>query len=357
MRAWVYQAANQLTVHGAKKAPWSVGWYDQCGKKKQKTIGTKTAANQYARKLEGESAAGLLKSHERVKWAEFVTRFDEDHLSTLRPRSRKAYSESIAKFTAKSAPAYVDQVDAGLVDKFRAARLRDGVQPATVNRDLRHLRCALKKARKWGLLPAMIEIELLREPERDPEFIDDDAFQALYNACESMTLPAAQHYSAKEWWQALLVFAYMTGWRIGEITALRRDQVDFANGVATLEAEKTKGGRDIRIELHPAVIEHLKTVVSFELEVFHWPYNERTLWDHFAKLKKAAGVEFKGAFHRLRFGFCNANVDRVDEDVLQHLMRHRDRQTTRRYVHVAKRMQRQGTADKLHVPAILAKKA
>ena len=30
-----------------------------------------------------------------------------------------------------------------------------------------------------------------------------------------------------------------------------------------------------------------------------------------------AGLEFSGAFHRLRFGFANANVDKFSEHVLQ----------------------------------------
>ena len=87
--------------------------------------------------------------------------------------------------------------------------------------------------------------------------------------------------------------------------------------------------------------------------VFEWPYHERTLWAHFSKLKKAAGVDFSKAFHRLRFGFANANVDRVPEDVLQRLMRHQAASTTKGYVNKARRMRTQGTADRLHVPDVL----
>jgi hypothetical protein len=38
-------------------------------------------------------------------------------------------------------------------------------------------------------------------------------------------------------------------------------------------------------------------------------------------------------------------------------MRHQDAKTTRHYVNTAERMKRRGTADRLHVPAKLLKKA
>ena len=76
----------------------------------------------------------------------------------------------------------------------------------------------------------------------------------------------------------------------------------------------------------------------------------------FAALKTAAGLDFPGAFHRLRFGFANANVDALPADLLQRLMRHRDPQTTRRYINAVERMKRAGTA-KLHVPDVLRKAA
>jgi len=88
-----------------------------------------------------------------------------------------------------------------------------------------------------------------------------------------------------------------------------------------------------------------------------WSQRSAALWADFADLKEAAGVEFRGAFHRFRFGFANANVDQLPADVLQRLMRHQDAKTTRHYVNMAERMRRQQTADRIHVPAVLKRKA
>ncbi|MEQ8846109.1 site-specific integrase [Botrimarina sp.] len=355
MRAWVFQDAKQLAKHGAKKCPWSVGWYDARGKKKQKSIGAKTTAKVYARKLEGEAAAGLLKSHERMPWAEFVERFKRDHLATLAPRSREEYLISLRCFNDTVKPRSLDEVDSATVAEFRGKRIAKGVSPATVNKDLRHVRCALNKARRWKLIADRVEFDLLREPERDPPFIDDATFKLLYNAAKAMTQPAGRHYPPADWWTALLTFAYLTGWRISEILALRRDDIDWAKGEARIEADATKGKREARVELHPAVLDHVKNIVGFGPLVFDWPLHRRLLWTHFAKLKKEAGVEIPGAFHRFRFGFANVNVDALPADVLQRLMRHQAAATTRRYVNMAERMRRQDTANRIHVPAFLRK--
>ena len=88
------------------------------------------------------------------------------------------------------------------------------MSPATINKELRHLRAVFNTAEEWGLLAKAPKVRMIREPERDPEFVDDATFALLYAACESMTLPKAENYTAPEWWRAVLTFAYLTGWRV-----------------------------------------------------------------------------------------------------------------------------------------------
>ncbi len=262
-------------------------------------------------------------------------------------------------------PAYVDTITTADIDRFTAKRFQDRqlgadddgefpeLSPASVNKDLRALKVAFRKAHQWGMLSTPPVFTMLREPERDPYFIDDDAFKALYDACGSLARPEGRRYPAADWWRALLCFAYMTGWRVGEILDLRRADVDLDAGIATVDADSTKGRRTARVELHPIVVDHLRAIVEFQPLVFEWPHHERTLWTDFTALKAAAGLEFPGAFHRLRFGFANANVDALPADLLQKLMRHQAASTTRRYINAAERMKRAGTAARLHVPDVL----
>jgi integrase len=367
MRAWIFQDPKRLPVLG-DKCPWSVGWYDADGKRKSKLIGSKSLAGRFQRKTEGELAAGLCTvGRKRTTWADFRKQYLGDVASTKAANTRAQYVRAFDHFEAIAKPGYVDAITTATVDKFIAKRSAGTIdpdtkecvrpEPATVNKELRHLRAALRKAAKWGMVPQSPDFAMMREEERDPYFVDDATFAALYGACGDMTRPEGRRYPSADWWKALLAFAYLTGWRIGEILDLRRDDVDLETGIATVDAASTKGRREARIELHPVVINHLRAIVEFQPMVFDWPHHERTLWADFAALKTAAGVEFPGAFHRLRFGFANANVDALPADLLQKLMRHRDAKTTRQYINAAERMKRAGTADKLHVPAVLKVKS
>ena len=68
MRAWTFQDHRQKKKLG-DKAPWSAGWIDPEGSKRSKRIGSKSRAEKYARKKEGELAAGTYQNESRKHWA------------------------------------------------------------------------------------------------------------------------------------------------------------------------------------------------------------------------------------------------------------------------------------------------
>ncbi len=380
MRAWIFQDLKRKAIEG-DKCPWSVGWYDASGKRKGKKIGAKSMAEKFRKKIEAQLALGLCTGRERTKWADFRKQFFATALTGKASGTHEQYGIVFDNFERVAAPVYLESITTAVIDSFKAKRaaencrprfpkaqaagrlpkqkrrkpLQEGkrTSPATVNKELRHIRAALVKAKKWKMLTELPEFEMLPVSQRDPYYIDDATFKALYDACDKMSRPEGRHYTATDWWRALLCFAYMTGWRIGEILDLRRADVDLDEGVARVAAESTKGRREARIELNSIIIAHIRAIVDFQPFVFDWPHHERTLWDDFAALKVAAGVDFPGAFHRFRFGFANANVDTLDADLLQRLMRHQSASTTKIYINAADRMKRAGTAEKLHVPAFL----
>ena len=358
MRAWLFQDSKQKQKLGEKGCPWSVGWYERDGSKRSKKIGSKSMADKFRRKKEGELANNLIEPNKRMRWTEFRKEFEAHKAATKRASTCIQYRLALDQFQEICKPVYMDSITTRVVDLFIAKRsAQEGIEASTVNKDLRHLRHAFNKAVDWGVMPKAPKIEFQQELERDPEYINDEGFAALYEACDQMTKPAGKHFEPSGWWRALITFAYLTGWRIREVLQVSRDNLDFGTGIVSIPAEHTKGRRDAQIELPEAVLDHLKPIVGFDQLLFTWPHNERLLWVEFAKLKKAAGLEFSGAFHRLRFGFCNANVDNMPEDLLQHFMRHRDRATTRHYINTVDRMRRAGKAALVHVPEVLQKKA
>ena len=84
-----------------------------------------------------------------------------------------------------------------LIDKFIASRCKEDskrrkdqkVSPATVNKELRHIKATLAIAHDWGYLPKMPKIRMLRDPKKLPRFVTPEDFAAIYQACSVATMP------------------------------------------------------------------------------------------------------------------------------------------------------------------------
>ncbi len=375
MNAWTFQDRKQLAKLG-DECPWSVGWYDPDGKRKSKTIGSKSLAEKFARKVEGQLAAGVYRNDARKTWAEFQQEFEDRICGTMEPGTKAATLLALKTFQEKVKPAKVAAIKTQTVDDFIAERRKDDgrhgekVSPATVNRDLRHLKAALRVAHEWGYLPAVPRVRMLKEPVKLKRFVSVDHFAAIYAACDAAPRPLDLPYSPGEWWRGLLTFAYMTGWRIMECLSLRRADLDLDAATAITRAADNKGRRDETVPLHPVLVDHLRRLPSFQAVVFPWPHHERTLWTDFATIQTAAGIHLECpetgedhehsdachlyGFHDLRRAFATLNAPALSAQALQKLMRHKSPLTTQRYVNMASQLQTAVAG--LHVPAVLTAK-
>lgn len=78
MKAWLFQDSKQKAKLG-EKCPWSVGWFDpNTGKKRSKKVGCRSMAAKYARKVEGQAAAGLLVGETKKTWESFIIEYRKD---------------------------------------------------------------------------------------------------------------------------------------------------------------------------------------------------------------------------------------------------------------------------------------
>jgi integrase len=354
-RAWIHQDPKQVKKVGKEKASWYVGWLDPDGKRRCKSFGRgadgKRLAGQYKRKVEAELMTGTYQSANRKTWAEFREEYDKTILEGKAPGYRREITIALSHFERITKPVKMRSVTANAIARFVAARLtergmqpKSTVAPATINKDLRHLRAVLKKAQKWGYLSVLPEFrdEFVREPSRLPTYMTPEHFAAIYGAANVARFPRGLPYPPADWWRALLMMAYMTGWRISALLSLKRADVDFEAGTAVTRAEDNKGKRDQAIELHPVVLDRLKAIPSFELQILPWQHCRRMLFTQFARIQKAAVVKPAGkkwyGFHDMRRGFATMNADRLSADALQALMQHKDYQTTQRYINVARQL-------------------
>lgn len=352
-RVWIQQWARDKKTLGAK-APWYVCWYTDVGKQKSQKIGGKLAARKKKSEIENDLNRGLTIVCDKIEWSTFRTEFEEKVLASLEPNSQKAYQDAMNCFERVLGPRYIQNLTTKAFDEFRTKRSAEQsrrhpgkkVSPASVNKDLRHLKRIVRKAKQWGYLAKLPDIEFAREPEKLPTRVSQEDFALLYAGCGNARRPAEQPYTPEEWWKAIFVFCYLTGWRIGEVLLLRWDEVDLEAGTALTLAENNKGKRDDLVRLHPIVVDHLHTIRGFTPEVFYWPHHRRTLDVELSRVQVGAGVvktvngEERGKYgwHDFRRAYATENADTfMGLNELQSQMRHRSYATTKRYIAMAEK--------------------
>lgn len=362
MSAWIFQDTRQKARLG-DKCNWSAGWIDPDGKKRSKKIGSKSMAEKYARKVEGQIAAGLYQNVGAKTWQQFKNDFESKVLAGMEPGTKETTKYALNHFERIIKPARMRGITSATIAEYIAVRRQEGrtkrsnsrkVSPATINRELRTIRAVLRKAKSWKYLAEAPEIEFLREPGKLPRYVTPEDFTKLYDTgCEAAMRPDAQSYTAAEWWRGLLMFSYLTGWRIGQILSLRWEDVDLDNCRALSRHADTKGRRDQLIHLHPVAIEHLRGLRSFSPLVFAWPHDRRQLYEELATIRTAAGIRAAYGFHDLRRAFATMNAENMTPDALQRLMQHKDYQTTQRYINMARQLK--PAVEALFVPTVKAR--
>ena len=371
MRAWAFQDHRQKKKLGEKRCPWSVGWIDPDGIRHSKKIGSRSMAGKFARKKEGELAAGTYQGETRKQWADFRREYQERMANAMDTGTRRETQGALNHFERIARPKRIQAIKTQAIDAYisqrrteRGKKRGSTVSPATINKELRHIKAVLRVANEWGYLPAVPKVRMLKEPKKLVRYVTPEHFASIYQACDAAVRPKGQHYQPADWWRAMITFQYMTGWRVGEPLALRWEDVSLDNGTALTRYDDNKGNRDDLVPLHPVVVDHLRRIIDFGPMVFSWPNHGRTLWSDFAKIQQAAGIDLPCrekhehtaachlyGFHDLRRAFATQNALRLTENALQALMRHKSYLTTKRYINMARQLD--GAVEQLHVPDFL----
>jgi integrase len=118
------------------------------------------------------------------------------------------------------------------IDRYVKHRLVDGKKPATVNRETQLLGQAFKLAQEHGLVQRVPRIRRLPERNTRQGFFEQEEFEAVIHH-----LPT--------YLKDFVRFAYLSGWRKGEIPQLQWADVDRKAHVIRLrpDASKTQEGR------------------------------------------------------------------------------------------------------------------
>jgi len=364
-KVWVFQYKKEVEQKGEDQASWYVGWYDLAGKRHSESCGPgargKNQAEKRLRRIQSELDIGVHLPESRKSWADFRIEYETKVLPNLAVRSAPLIKSALNSFEKIAKPKRMEGITKQVIDAFIAQRRRQPgkkresvVSPATINKDLRHLKAALRVAHEWGYLAKVPKIKLVREPYKLPLFVTPEHFALIYHKAAALSrLPAKcdPHYTATDWWRAVVVTAYMTGLRINEILSIRKSDLDLTGGFLITRWDDNKGKRDESIPLHAVVIEHLKKIVGEHDLVFRWGHDERTLWEEFGRIQREAGIKLHCpdnhehtpachvyGFHDFRRAFATVNAPRMKPEALQKLMRHKSYLTTLGYVNLTNQL-------------------
>lgn len=178
-----------------------------------------------------------------------------------------------------------------------------GRAAATANKERAQLLALWRFAARRGLLDHWPDVMPEREPAREPEAWFTPQLSKLIKT--AATQPGAiSGVPAGLWWVAIIKTVYSTGERIGAVLQLRWEHVDLDGGWLLVPAEFRKGQTaDKRFRLTKGAIEALRAIERpRRAVVFPWPWCRGTLWNHFSRILRRAGLPHgrRDKWHRIR---------------------------------------------------------
>jgi hypothetical protein len=181
---------------------------DQDGKRRSKKIGSRSMAQKFARKIEGQLAAGTYQNPARKSWKEFRSDYETKILEFKAPGTRREAKLALDHFEKACRPIFVSTIRTQDIDEFISARRRDSsqrrpgtnVSPATVNKELRHLKADVRVAAEWGFVDKLPRFRMVREPQKLPLYMTPEHLSAIYVGCKVAGKPTGYPFEPTDWW-------------------------------------------------------------------------------------------------------------------------------------------------------------
>jgi site-specific recombinase XerD len=180
-----------------------------------------------------------------------------------------------------------------------------------------------------------------RREEKEPSVLYKEQYKALlYETTDSI-----RDY-------AIIMTFLQTGIRLSELVNLKVDDIDFENKMLTVR--QGKGKKDRHIPLVDEAVKALRNYIRYRntelvldddilfLAKNGTSLNVSSVKHLVAKYVKKAGIRKKVSVHTLRHTFGTHKIDKgMSIATLQELMGHRKKETTLKYIHMAKTNLRQ----------------
>jgi integrase/recombinase XerC len=264
------------------------------------------------------------------------------------PKTLRAYGDDLTQFLTFveknrvdfDTPTRFDRADIEGFMQYLAAQRRTGVTRVRKLAAIRKFFTFLEENKILAANPANT-VKGARREEKEPNILFKEQYKALlYEASDHI-----RDY-------AIIQTFLQTGIRLSELVNLRVEDIDFEHRILTVR--QGKGKKDRHIPLVDEAVKALRnyyryrtTQLILDDAIFFLAkngtsLNVSTVKYTVAKYVKKAGIRKKVSVHTLRHTFGAHKADKhMSLATLQELMGHKKKETTLKYIHLAKTNLRQ----------------
>jgi integrase len=228
----------------------------------------------------------------------------------------------------------IDAISSRDVERYKAQALAGGMAKKTLNNRLTILRRCLRSAEEWGVVEHAPRVVGVRAPEPSWTRLSKEEIEKLLAVDVDPRM------------YAMLLVALRAGLRLGELMALRWDDVDLATGLLTVRRgtfrgrdKEPKNGRVRYIPLTVDTLTALEAVPRDYPRIFHRGDGEWLCYTQalraLTRMCRQAGIR-RITWHVLRHTFASLLADNdVGPVVTKELLGHSTIKMTMRYSHAS----------------------
>lgn len=269
-----------------------------------------------------------------IKFGEFAKEWLETYAKVNnKPSTVKAKESSLRLYLVPYFGALtLNKIDTLSIEKFKVSLKECKLSPKSINCHLSVLLTCLKTACDWGQMVQVPKVVLLKLSPPETNYLTPQEVAKLLSVKNSVV-------------KEMVLCAWWTGMRIGEICALRWEDVDLGSGIITVKrsvvngiigSPKSNKTRIIPIgsDLHFALAVRQKREGYVFTQEDGRLFTSGTQWKVLDTLRREAGVR-KIGWHALRHTFAtNLSNSNAPMRAVQKLLGHATLQMTERYAHV-----------------------
>jgi integrase len=237
-------------------------------------------------------------------------------------------------------PATIGDLTEAVVAGWMAAGRRANLAVATVNSRLRMILTLWRFAKRKQIVAAdapddLTLIEPLREKTRVPTAWSLDELARLLKSCRLARsrfcgIPAAA------WWEALILVMYDTGLRRSAVFAIQIGEIDFAEKMLRVPAERMKNGIEQWFRLSDQTIAAiLATLPPARSTLFPFTFrNDSAIYTRFRVILRRAGLPFtsRDMFHKIRRTTATHIAAQAGKAAAIRQLGHQDESCINRYI-------------------------